>query len=116
MERDRVSLQELQLASNALGKKRTEKSLEILSENEVFIAAWRTNVGQELLGYLVDRYGTILGMLAIEADADKCITLRAELKTIVSLVNHIASKVNAYVGTVNRIREKANTSREVRNG
>lgn len=112
MERDRLTLGELQSAANSLGEKRTAKALEILSDNEVFIQAWKTNVGREVLGYLTERFEKALTRLYKNEDrteVDRILNreCRVELALIESMINDIARKVNAYVGTIERVREKA---------
>lgn len=107
MEQERLTLGELQSAANSLGVKRTEKALEILSENEVFVQAWKTNVGKEVLNYLVTRFEKALVILYRNEDENICRECRVEIKLIESYINEIARKVNAYVGTIERVRNKA---------
>jgi hypothetical protein len=83
-----------------------DRTVEILKDNEAFLASFNTQIGFELLKDLCGKHEELLNKIS-RLDAD--VNDRVEYKVVKDLIIKWSDRINAYIKAVDTINKEANS-------
>jgi len=86
-----------------MGAERARALLEILAKQKMFVEAINTEIGQQLLGYHINRMQDLIEFILKEDDSPE---IRAELRAHRKIVDDYTRMISDYTRNLNKALEK----------